>query len=191
VRQQIADVLARMAEHEAGFSSQFAVPAEVGKYLQRLVLEHKLTRIVELGTWRGASAIYLGSALEELGQGQVTTVNLPHEEANIQQARDNIAASGLSNYVTQVLQSAEDYLQQAKEQGVQFDLIFIDADKGRVDSYVRLGLDVLSPSGYIVVDDWKLLNNQQQAFFQRLQQENNLNLRVVDIGNGLAVLTRK
>ncbi len=190
MRQQVQDVLARMAQYEAGFTAQFAIPAEVGEYLRQFVIEYKVKNILELGTWRGASAIYLASALEELGQGLVTTVNLPHEATNIFQARENIEASGLSTFIKQVLQPAEDFLIEANNQKLQFDLIFIDADKGRVDKYVELGLNVLSQSGYIIVDDWKLLDNKQRQFFDQLKVTTNYNLRVVEIGNCLMVIHR-
>lgn len=190
MRLETLQTLQHMAEYEATFSAQFAIPKEVGEYLSRLVIEHQLERILELGTWRGASAIYLASALQELGRGSITTVNLANEVNNIQQAQDNFVSAGLASYIQQVLQPAEEYLQSASQKKLQFDLIFIDADKTKVDKYVNLSLNLLSPSGYIVVDDWNLLASIQQQFFEVMKQRVDFETERVNIGNGLLVLRR-
>ena len=104
------------------------VPFEDGKILYDLIVDRKFTRAFEIGTSTGHSTIWIAWALSKTG-GKLTTVEI--DRARQEQAKANVAAAGLSEYVEFILGDAHEVVPAAKGR---FDFVFSDADK---DWYVR------------------------------------------------------
>jgi predicted O-methyltransferase YrrM len=104
------------------------VPYEDGKILHDIIIEHGFTRAVEIGTSTGHSTTWIAWALSKTG-GQLTTVEI--DERRYNQARENIAAAGLADYVEFMLGDAHEIVPALD--GL-YDFVFSDADK---DWYIK------------------------------------------------------
>jgi predicted O-methyltransferase YrrM len=126
------------------------VTATQGKLLELLARATGARRVLELGTLGGYSTIWMARALPP--SGELLTVEIDSAHAAV--ARHNIDRAGLSDRVSVVLGPAADVLAKLADDGVEpFDLIFIDADKARIDEYFEASLRLSRPGTVIVVDN--------------------------------------
>jgi caffeoyl-CoA O-methyltransferase len=105
------------------------VPYEDGKVLFDLIVQHKYTMALEIGTSTGHSTIWLAWAMSKTG-GKVITLEV--DEKRHTQAMKNIEEAGLSDFVEAHLTNAHDYVKEAKGR---FDFVFSDADKNWYKQY--------------------------------------------------------
>jgi len=121
-----------------------------GKLLQILALTVGAKRILEIGTLGGYSGIHLARALPE--DGKLITLELDAHHADV--ARRNFERAGVAHKVEVRVGPAAETLTQLTEAGEpQFDLIFIDADKGGYSEYLRLSLPLLREGGLLLGDN--------------------------------------
>jgi caffeoyl-CoA O-methyltransferase len=122
------------------------VGRQEGRFLETLVFAMQATRVLEIGTFTGYSAIAMASGLAKGG----SIVSLEVDSHHALTARGNIATAGFENVVTVVEGPALESL--AELQGP-FDFVFIDADKVSYDAYYEAVLPKLAPHGLIAVDN--------------------------------------
>ena len=51
-----------------------------GEEITNIILENGLSTLLELGVKHGVSTCYMAGALDELGEGTITTIDLEHSE---------------------------------------------------------------------------------------------------------------
>jgi len=119
------------------------VGRQEGRFLEMLVFA---TRILEIGTFTGYSAIAMAAGLPK--GGAIISLEVDHHHAKV--ARGNIAAAGYESHVSVIEGPA---LRSLEELQGPFDLVFIDADKVSYDAYYEAVLPKLAPHGLIVVDN--------------------------------------
>lgn len=117
-----------------------------GKLLQMLAATIGASRILEIGTLGGYSAIWLARALPPEGR----LVTLEYEPRHAEVARRNIERAGLADRVEIRVGSALETLPHLKGP---FDFIFIDADKPSNPDYFEWALKLARPGALIVVDN--------------------------------------
>jgi caffeoyl-CoA O-methyltransferase len=122
------------------------VGRQEGRFLELLVFAMQATRILEIGTFTGYSAIAMAAGLPK--GGAIISLEVDHHHAGV--ARGNIAAAGLESCISVIEGPALASIGQL--QGP-FDLVFIDADKVSYDAYFEAVLPKLAPHGLIVVDN--------------------------------------
>lgn len=115
-------------EQRRGTWRDLNVPYEDGKILHDLIVERKFTRAFEISTSTGHSTIWIAWALSKTG-GKLITVEI--DPARQEQAKANVAAAGLSQYVEFILGDAHKIVPGAQGR---YDFVFSDADK---DWYIR------------------------------------------------------
>ena len=157
---------------DQGWNSDSAV------FLKLLEIEPKL--IIEVGTWKGASAIHMANILKEnytdfeivcvdTWCGNVEHWN-PSSEHSVwfknnlvngrptiyDQFRSNIIHHGLTDYITPFPIDSINAFEWFKVANVMADAIYIDA--GHDYNSVRMDLSnwahILRPGGYLIGDDW-------------------------------------
>jgi len=134
----------------AGGLPAIEVTATQGRLLQTLARAVAATRILEVGTLGGYSAIWLARCLPEDG----VMITLELEEAHATVARANLAYAGLDGLVEVRVGSAKDSLSRLIDSGAEaFDLIFIDADKESNPAYFASALRLSHAGTLIVVDN--------------------------------------
>lgn len=105
------------------------VPEADGRLLHDLVVQHGFTRALEIGTSTGHSTIWIAWALSKTG-GRLTTIEI--DDQRYRQARENIEAAGLSDYVNFILGDAHELV---PELPGSYDFVFSDADKSWYKKY--------------------------------------------------------
>lgn len=104
-----------------GTPLMLAVSAEMGMFLKHMVLAHRPTRILELGSSCGVSTLYFAEALAQLGRGTVVATEL--DAGKCAQLRDNLHHANLESYVE--LREGDVFDSIATLEG-SFDMVFID-----------------------------------------------------------------
>ena len=111
-------------------------------------------RILELGTFTGYSALCLAEGLTE--DGQLLTIE--HNDEMEDSIHRNLALSPIGEKVQLLIGDAKEELrllgeEVIRQQGMAFDLAFIDADKKEYCDYLDLVLPLMRPGGWILADN--------------------------------------
>lgn len=177
-------VLEEMESFEQQFLARFAVNKATGAFLYDLVKKLKPQSILELGTWRGASTIYLASALKENGTGKITTVDIGNDR--VTQAAVNIKKAGVSEYIIQVVMDIEEFLPQDT---AIYDLIFMDATKTHQKRWLDEILKRNTQKGsIIIIDDIILMEDRMRNLIDYVENNKNLKSSIKNIDDGLMVI---
>lgn len=102
--------------------------------------------ILEIGTYTGYSALCLAEGLQK--DGELHTIDINEELVDFQ--RKYFDKSDYGKQIHQHLGNALDIIPQFK---MNFDLVFIDADKENYSHYFELVIDKLNPGGIILSDN--------------------------------------
>jgi caffeoyl-CoA O-methyltransferase len=105
------------------------VPESDGRVLHDLILKHKFTRALEIGTSTGHSGIWIAWALAKTG-GKLTTVEIDPQRHRA--ALANFKEAGLAPYIDARLGDAHDVVPSLPGP---FDFAFSDADKEWYKNY--------------------------------------------------------
>jgi predicted O-methyltransferase YrrM len=149
-RLQPADPVLEAAISASASLPNIAVSPAQGQFLQLLARAIHASRILEIGTLGGYSAIWMGRALPEGGR----LISLEIDEHHAEVARGNIARAGLDGKVEVRVGPALDGLAKLRVEHVEpFDLAFIDADKRNAPAYFNAAVELSHAGSVIVVDN--------------------------------------
>lgn len=118
-----------------------------GRLLKMLTAMIRPTRVLELGTFSGFSALSIAEALED--DATIDTIEIDDELEDF--IRHSLSLAPCGNKVRLHIGSAEDVVKQWTDET--FDLIFIDADKRRYCQDFDLCLPLLRKGGFILADN--------------------------------------
>lgn len=107
------------------------VPEQDGQLLHDLAVQHGFTRALEIGTSTGHSTIWIAWGMSKTG-GRLTTIEI--DEQRYHQARKNIEAAGLSDFVDFILGNAHELVPGLSGP---YDFVFSDADKSWYKNYFK------------------------------------------------------
>ena len=126
--------------------------AVLGEFLRMIVFMSKPSRILEIGTFTGYSAICLGSAMKENNiQCHLDTLEINDELEDI--IFGGIEKAGLSEDIDVHFGDAKENLKELAKAGKKYDLIYMDANKREYCEYYGLCFDMLNNGGYIIADN--------------------------------------
>ncbi len=117
-----------------------------GRFLELLVHASGAKRILEIGTFTGYSALSMAAALPE--DGRIDTLDIEPKHAEVAQRYFDRSPHGAK--ITLHLGPALETV--GKLEG-EFDLVFVDADKGGYDAYYEAVLPRLSARGLMAIDN--------------------------------------
>lgn len=117
-----------------------------GRFLTMVSQMLRPSRILEIGTYTGYSAICLAQGLA--AEGQLHTIDVNEELEDI--CFRYVTEAGLQGKVIQHIGKAASIIPQLSEV---FDLVFIDADKAGYGEYYDLVWEKLRPGGFILADN--------------------------------------
>jgi HEAT repeat protein/predicted O-methyltransferase YrrM/protein-S-isoprenylcysteine O-methyltransferase Ste14 len=120
------------------------VPARDGRFLYDLIIRNNYKRGLEIGSFTGYSALWLGLAFKATG-GRLVTIEF--DPASGEQARANVRRAGLEGVVDARI--ADAFTEIPKIAG-QFDFVFVDAWKPDYVKFLALIRDRVVPGGVIV-----------------------------------------
>lgn len=122
-----------------------AVQGRVLAFLSRML---RPSRILELGTFTGYSALCLAEGLTPDGQ----LITLEHNDELEDIIRHNLSLSPLNNRIELRMGDALTTLATMHSEEP-FDLCFIDADKREYSAYLDAVLPLMKPQGWIIADN--------------------------------------
>lgn len=121
----------------------------VASTLGFLIKSHKVTNILEIGTFTGYSALAMAELLPDNG----TLLTLDKNKKINKFAKSYWDKSEHGNKIEAMFGEAINILPELEKENKKFDLIFIDADKRNYVNYLKGSLPLLSEEGIIVVDN--------------------------------------
>ena len=118
-------------EQRKGTWRDLNVPESDGQLLHDLIVKHKFTRALEIGTSTGHSGIWIAWALAKTG-GKLTTVEI--DPGRHRTALANFKEAGVAPYIDARLGNAHDLVPALPGP---FDFVFSDADKEWYTQYAQ------------------------------------------------------
>ncbi len=156
------------------------VPRVDGQTLYDIIVEHRYTRALEIGTSTGHSGIWIAWALSKTG-GKLITIDI--DEGRHRQAVENFKAVGLADIIDARLGDAHEIVPELEGP---FDFVFSDADKGWYKNYLDALLPKLSVGGCYTTHN-VMPNGWNGDYLKYLQSLPNLETTVDTRGGGLAI----
>ena len=122
-----------------------------GQLLRMLVQMTGATRILELGTFTGYSAICLASALPE--GGHLDTLELNDELEDL--ILGGFERAGVADKIDLLIGDCKQTLLRLREEigDMLYDIVYIDANKREYCEYYDLVFDMIRPGGLILADN--------------------------------------
>jgi len=169
-------------------------------FLMKYVNKHGIKNILEIGSGIGYSAILLATAMGE--DGHISTIE--KDETRYMECLKNVKKCELEKRINVVFQDALEL----NLTGVEYDLIFIDASKGKFIDYFEKFKHFLSESGVIITDNLKFhgmagnknkldkkniesLVEKIESYINFLKDNEDFTTKFYDIGDGLSVSVKK
>ena len=120
-----------------------------GEFMRLLVQVSGASRILELGTFTGYSAICLASALGEDGHLDTLEVNDELEDL----ITEGFEKAGLTDRITLHIGDCKETIRRFSQEGKEYDLVYMDANKREYCEYYSLVFDLVRPGGLILADN--------------------------------------
>lgn len=182
---KVSAVLAEMAEFEKQFEAQFSIDEDTGLFLYEFVLNNRPENILELGTWRGASAIYMAAALKSLGRGHIVTVDIGNDRIDI--ARNNFLKAGVADFIKQEVSDISEFLSFDNNK---YDLVFMDATKNQQAEWLKqIATNNLDKKGHVVIDDIICMQEKMTDLQAYVKSNKNLKSEISAVGDGLMIVS--
>ena len=163
------------------------VPIVDGQTLHDLIVKHKYTRALEIGTSTGHSGIWIAWALSKTG-GKLITIDV--DERRHREALKNFEAAGLSSFIDARLADAHEVVPALKGP---FDFVFSDADKDWYKNYLDAVLPKLEAGGCYVTHNVSEggRRGRSDGYLEYLKSRPNLETTVDSRGAGMAISFKK
>lgn len=120
-----------------------------GQIMRMLVQLSGASRILELGTFTGYSAICLASAMPEGGHLDTLEINDELEDLIL----EGFDRAGLADMISLHIGDCKETLRRFREEGRTYDLVYMDANKREYPEYYELIFDMVRPGGLILADN--------------------------------------
>ena len=167
--------------------------------IDEILSKDKPEKILEIGTAVGYSAICFSKYLKE--NGRIDTIE--REEDRVIQAKENIQRAEVEKRINILFGDAVEILPTLKDK---YEVIFIDAAKGKYPFFLKEALRMLNSNGIILADNvlykgyvMSDYNKHKQRtavrnlreFLKELDENEELEVKVLEVGDGLAIARKK
>ena len=163
--------------------------------IKEVIGDNKIDRILEIGTAVGYSALCFSEFLNK--DGIIDTIE--RNEDMIKQARENIKLLPKNKTINIYEGDAVEILPTLNEK---YDVVFIDAAKGKYPFFLKEALRMIEPNGIIFADNilykgyvMSDYNKHKQRtavrnlreYIKEVSENPNLETEILEVGDGLAV----
>lgn len=167
--------------------------------IDKILLKRDVTRLLEIGTAVGYSAICFTKYLNE--KGIIDTIERDVER--IEQAKVNIKKAEVEEKINIIEGDAVEILPTLDEK---YDVIFIDAAKGKYPFFLKQSLRMLKEDGIILADNilykgyvMSDYNKHKQRtavrnlreYIKEVEENPELETQILEVGDGLAISRKK
>ena len=168
---------------------------ETLEVIEKYLKENPPKKILEIGAAVGYSAMCFSEFLAE--GGKIDTIE--REEERIAEAKENFKKVGVQDVITLYEGDAVEILPTVKDK---YDMVFIDAAKGKYPFFLNQALHKLNPQGIIFADNilykgyvMSDYNKHKQRtavrnlreYIKEVTENENLDTEILEVGDGLAV----
>lgn len=169
-----------------------------GQFLQMMSRLMRPSRILEIGTFTGYSALCLAAGMEDNSEARLHTIECREEDAL--KAREYFNRSNWGDRIILHLGNALTIIPDLEEV---WDLVFIDADKTGYSGYYELVLPRLRPGGLIIADNvlfhGQVLDEEIKgknakainAFNERVANDSSVEKVMLTVRDGLTMIRKK
>ena len=163
--------------------------------IDEILTKKKPEKILEIGTAVGYSAMCFSEYLVQ--GGRIDTIE--RDEQRVLEAKENIKKVGVEEKIKIYEGDAVEILPTLNEQ---YDVVFIDAAKGKYPFFLEQALRMLKPDGVILADNilykgyvMSDYNKHKQRtavrnlreYIKEVSENPNLKTEILEVGDGLAV----
>lgn len=163
--------------------------------IQKILIEKKPNRILEIGTAVGYSAMCFSEFLNE--HGKIDTIERDLER--IKEARENIKNVGVEDKINIYEGDAVEILPTLNQN---YDIVFIDAAKGKYPFFLEQAVRMINKNGIIIADNVLYKGYVMSDYNKHKQRTAVRNLReyikeiteneifeteILEVGDGLAI----
>ena len=163
--------------------------------IAKILTEKKPEKILEIGTAVGYSAICFSEYLKE--NGRIDTIE--RDEQREAEARENIKKVGVADKIRLYEGDAVEILPTLNEK---YDVVFIDAAKGKYPFFLEQALRMLKDEGIILADNilykgyvMSDYNKHKQRtavthlrqYIKEITENQELETEILEVGDGLAI----
>lgn len=163
--------------------------------VDKILTEIKPTRILEIGTAVGYSAMCFSEYLQT--NGKIDTIE--RDADRVAEARTNIKNVGVEDKINIYEGDAVEILPTLNEK---YDVVFIDAAKGKYPFFLKEALRMIKPNGVILADNilykgyvMSDYNKHKQRtavrnlreYVKEVTENPNIETEILDVGDGLAI----
>ena len=163
--------------------------------IAKILGEIKPTKILEIGTAVGYSAICFSEYLQE--DGKIDTIERDIER--VKEARENIKKAEVEEKINIYEGDAVEILPTLDDK---YDVVFIDAAKGKYPFFLSQALRMIKPGGVIIADNvlykgyvMSDYNKHKQRtavrnlreYIAEITNNENLETEILEVGDGLAI----
>ena len=192
-----------MLEEMRSFARESWIPVILDdslEYIENVLKGRRIENILEIGTAIGYSSICFSKFLTE--NGKIDTIDI--DKQRIMLARANVEMYGLSAKINVIEGDAKKVLSTLSKK---YDFIFIDGPKSHYIEYLPVCLELLNDDGVIIADNvnykgWvngeREVNHKQRtavnklrAFIDAVKNDDKLNYELVNVGDGILIITKK
>ena len=167
--------------------------------VDKILKELKPKKILEIGTAVGYSAMCFSEYLTD--GGKIDTIE--RDEQRVKEARENIVKVGVEDKINIYEGDAVEILPTLDDK---YDMVFIDAAKGKYPFFLKEALRMLNEKGIILADNilykgyvMSDYNKHKQRtavrnlreYIAEVTENPNLETEILEVGDGLAVTKRK
>ena len=163
--------------------------------VDKILTELKPKRILEIGTAVGYSAMCFSEYLEP--NGQIDTIE--RDDERIAEAKINIEKVGVADKINIYEGDAVEILPTLEQK---YDVVFIDAAKGKYPFFLKEALRMINPNGVILADNilykgyvMSDYNKHKQRtavrnlreYIKEVTENPDIETEILEVGDGLAV----
>ncbi len=163
--------------------------------ISKILIEKKPTRILEIGAAVGYSAICFSEYLDE--DGKIDTIERDTER--IEKAKENIKKAEVEEKINLYEGDAVEILPTLDEK---YDVVFIDAAKGKYPFFLSEAMRMLNKNGIIIADNvlykgyvMSDYNKHKQRtavrnlreYIKEVAENPMLDTKILEVGDGLAI----
>ena len=163
--------------------------------ISKILKEKNPSNILEIGTAIGYSAICFAKFLEP--NGNIDTIE--RDEQRAEEAKINIKNMKLENTINVLIGDAVEILPTINKK---YDMVFIDAAKGKYPFFLKEALRLLKQDGIIIADNilykgyvFSDYNKHKQRtavrnlreYIKEVTENPNIETKILEVGDGLAI----
>lgn len=167
--------------------------------IEKILTEIKPKNILEIGAAVGYSAMCFSEYLQD--SGRIDTIE--RDEERIAQAKENFVKVGVEDKIKLYEGDAVEILPTLNGN---YDVVFIDAAKGKYPFFLEQALRMLNDKGVIIADNvlykgyvMSDYNKHKQRtavrnlreYIARVNEDANLDTEILEVGDGLAISYKK